>query len=310
VTTLWRLGLCVAALAATFGHPTVFADASPAPGPASSARTNQPPTITLSISHGPVNGPFSVSGAGFPPGEQLVLYFDDQNGYCGTPIGTDTQGRFTTPCVINGAVPLQPGAHKLCADTNTPDANGNRQPIQVVACAPIVVDTPTITLSISEGTPKTLFTVTATGFPASEAVRIYLDYTGIGSLAPCGTPGDGWPPDQTGYFQVTGCMIGSASQGSHKVCGGSGPSDAAGQPEYFACAPLTIVAPAQVSSSPVTSPQSSPTPLVNTEPVGGGLNNVFAEVSIAIVGAGALAGLTYLLVAKITRHRRSGLPPL
>jgi hypothetical protein len=112
---------------ALFATPPPIQSPSPLPVPS--------PTISLSFSHGPPVTEVIITGAGFPPGASLVLYWDDRQRYCAGPGPiADAQGGFKRSCFISG---VNPGRHQFCADTGPPP--NVDEPVKVIACATFVV---------------------------------------------------------------------------------------------------------------------------------------------------------------------------
>jgi hypothetical protein len=305
MTSVWRLAIAVAAIATlVFAQPAAFADASPTPRPgapatqpASPARTNPGPTITLYPDSGTLGTVVIVGGSGFLPNSAIFINIDRLVLNNGSAMGQpDLLGQFAIPVLIDGLVA---GAHAICAVSS---AGGEGGCAQFVVTGPL----PTVTLSISEGLPGAQFTVKGSGFPPFETIRLYFDddiTTGGVPRYGCGVPG--WPLDAKGAFTAN-CEIpystsGYPTPGRHKLCGDT--NVVRNEIRVIACAPIVFLAgpTASPSLAPSAIPPSTPRPVAAARL--SGVAAVLGE-SLVALGLALLIGLAYLAVRLIRRRRR------
>jgi hypothetical protein len=139
---------------------------------------------------------------------------------------------------------------------------------------------PSITLSVTTGTPGTPLTITGSGFPSSEFVALYIDQSDPYLGLPVRANDQGafrfdtkWPATQASYDR-TG-RVRATAPGPHNVCGDT---TYPGNPQPFAakaCAQFTV----QGTASP------SPTPTVNSAV---SFPTVLVPVAVVIVVAAGL----------------------
>jgi hypothetical protein len=260
-------------------------------------------SIVVSATSWTVGSPATVYGGGFAPNQPYVISIDQQSGTVAssarTGVGngqTGTDGLFQATIKFPAATY---GLHHVCAQVGSD-----------VACVDILIQ-PSVTVTPNSGLPGSRVTARGTGFPAGDAIAMYID-SGPPFL---GTPGP--LADSTGSFSLD--FVWPNVTGQHQVCGDSGYPGSTQPIQVKACGTFTLlegpaVTPPPTSTVPPTPVQhgSSPAP----QPTVGAVRPVASRqtTNSALIVAAAAAVIVFLVAGAgfwFRRKRRVGtLPPV